>query len=113
MIIDETDLIQAYATVIAGVLIFMTVQRLFEWKEQFDEKSSRLLQLREKAIQDKEAFREQLKLLEANRRKGLVEDREVYEDPNVVKGYKDQKRHLEGQIRMWDDKIDRTNKLLY
>jgi hypothetical protein len=113
MIIDETDLIQAYATVIAGVLIFMTMQRLFEWKERFDEKSSRLLQLREKVIQDKEAFREQLKLLEANRRKGLVEDREVYEDPNVVKGYKDQKRHLEGQIRMWDDKIDRTNKLLY
>jgi hypothetical protein len=49
MTIDDSVLIQVYATVLTGVLIFMTVQRLFEWKERFEEKSSRLIQLGENA----------------------------------------------------------------
>jgi hypothetical protein len=58
MIIEDTVLIQVYATVLAGILIFMTVQRLFEWKERFEEKSSKLLQLRGNAITERETHQE-------------------------------------------------------
>jgi ammonia channel protein AmtB len=56
MDIYGTVLIQVYATVLTGVLFFMTVQRLFEWRERFEEKSSRLIQLREKIMEEKMYF---------------------------------------------------------
>ena len=107
MNIDSSVLIQVYSTVLAGVLIFMTVQRLFEWKERFEEKSFRLLQLRENALRDREEHEDDLNRLEVTRREGLVSDRELYEQPNVIKGYQDAKKRFEGLIRMKDNDINR------
>lgn len=51
MIIDDPLLIQVYSTVLAGILIFFTIQRHFEYTEEFERASSRLLKQRENAIE--------------------------------------------------------------
>src|ERR687892_512721 len=105
MIADDSVLIQVYSTVLAGVLIFMTVQRLFEWKELFEEKSSKLLQLRGNAITERETYQEELDRLKRSRRRNLELDRELYESSEMTKQFEDAKKRLEGQIRMKDDEF--------
>ena len=113
MIADDSVLIQVYSTVLAGVLIFMTVQRLFEWKELFEEKSSKLLQLRGNAITERETYQEELDRLKRSRRRNLELDRELYESSEMTKQFEDAKKRLEGQIRMKDDEFRRLRDDLY
>jgi hypothetical protein len=111
MIADDSVLIQVYSTVLAGVLIFMTVQRLFEWKELFEEKSSKLLQLRGNAITERETYQEELDRLKRSRRRNLELDRVLCE--SLTKQFEDAKKRLEGQIRLKDDEFRRVRDDLY
>ena len=45
--IDNSILVQAYTTVLARILIFVTLERHFMGKEIFDEKSDKLRKKRE------------------------------------------------------------------
>ena len=113
MTIGETVLVQVYATVLVGILIFMTVQRLFEWRERFEEKSSRLIQLRENAIKDKEALQDELDRHEKSW-KGTIELSPSFStNPDYTKPYEDEMKRLQGLIRMKDDEINRRIDDLY
>jgi len=55
--IDDNNLIQAAATVLAGVLIFLTFERHFEQSTEYQWKLDRLLDKRNDAIEKQDALR--------------------------------------------------------
>jgi hypothetical protein len=70
-IIDDTVLIQVYATVLVGILIFFTIQRHFEYGSDFTKKSGRLLKQRENVLKEKSAYEDDLKRLKDERDKNV------------------------------------------
>lgn len=109
MIIDDTILIQVYATVLAGILIFFTIQRHFGWKEVFEEKSRKLRQLRDDARAEGIAYREELLRLEASRERNIRENPSHHTLPDVTTEFENEKKHLMGRIRMKEDDFERLN----
>ena len=56
--IDNSILVQAYTTVLAGILIFVTLERYFMGKKIFNEKSDKLRKKREELIEKKLALQD-------------------------------------------------------
>lgn len=113
MIIDDTLLIQVYATVLVGVLIFLTVQRHFEYTEDFQVESRRLRRQRENAIEEIQAYKDGLRRLIASREKNADLAPSYYNRPDVKAEFESEKKRLERLIKEKGDEFVRLNKELY
>jgi hypothetical protein len=67
MIIDETVLIQAYATVLVGVIIFLTLQRRFEFQGVFELWSGKLRLQRDDVMEERKGFEAKLENVKTSR----------------------------------------------
>jgi predicted RNase H-like nuclease (RuvC/YqgF family) len=91
MTIDDPVLIQVYATVLTGVLIFMTVQRLFE------SESKRLSHEKKDAEEDEEKYKNEL---------GVVENHlQRNKDPDIIKMLEDQRKEWKSIIDLTETRI--------
>ena len=100
MTIDEPVLIQVYATVLTGIFIFMTVQRLFEGKGDYEKESKRLNQEKEDAEKDKETNTRALTALHTSWTR--------YQNPKKEE-YKNQTQKLKTRIKAQDVVIEKIN----
>jgi hypothetical protein len=69
--IDNNILIQAFTTVLAGILIFVTLERHFIWKELFNENSEKMRRNREEVIEERLALEDKLHKHYLERRKNV------------------------------------------
>ncbi|MGH9953314.1 MAG: hypothetical protein ACRD5J_16980 [Nitrososphaeraceae archaeon] len=113
MIIDDTLLIQVYSTVLAGILIFFTIQRHFEYTEEFERASSRLLKQRENAIEEIRVYKDALRRLTASRDKNVELAPSYYNRPDVKAEFESEKNRLERLINKKGDEFVSLNKNLY
>jgi hypothetical protein len=100
MTIDGTVLIQVYATVLTGVLIFMTVQRLFEGKDDYELESSRLNKQKKYVEVDKQTAKNELKTLETHLER-LDDDRFLNKQQ-----IEEIKKQFESKMQIWKAVIE-------
>jgi lipopolysaccharide export LptBFGC system permease protein LptF len=100
MTIDGTVLIQVYATVLTGVLIFMTVQRLFEGKDDYELESSRLNKQKKYVEVDKQTAKNELKTLETHLER-LDDDRFLNKQQ-----IEEIKKQIESKMQIWKAVIE-------
>jgi len=101
--IDDNNLIQAAGTVLAGALIFLTLEKSFEQKTEYQRQLDRLLDKRNTAFKERENLQGQL-----DRLKILWEAANPPspdEDPIAYENFEKEKNPLVNQIRHKDIEI--------
>lgn len=111
--IDDNNLIQAAATVLAGVLIFLTFERHFEQSTEYQRKLDRLLDKRNDAIKEQDALRSQIKRITVERNKNIELSPSYGEDPVTRQQFENQIHRLNGQILKFNDEIQRLSQNMY
>lgn len=99
MIIDDTLLIQVYSTVLVGVLIFFTIQRHFQYHDDFKTESRRLLKDRTVAYTEMEIYQDELRRLENSRAKNVRDAPERFNHPDSKKEYESEKNRLKCLVK--------------
>lgn len=108
-IIDDTVLIQVYATVLVGILIFFTIQRHFEYESDFTKKSGQLLKQRENVLKEKSAYEDDLKRLKDERDKNV----KAAPDRFKVEDYEPRIKSLENLIDEKGTELTTTQDEMY
>jgi hypothetical protein len=106
--IDDSSLIQVFATVLIGVLIFLTLERRFERKEDYIKKFDKLNEERDSLFKELSELQDERLRVKSEHSKN-VEFNPMYRgDPIHVTKFKRTMNDLNGKIAEKCDKIKTT-----
>jgi magnesium-transporting ATPase (P-type) len=108
MIIDDGVLTQAYATVLAGAVIFLTLQRRFEYEEVYEVKSNKFRLQRDNLREEIKNYGGRLNSLLKSRDKNLQAAYDRFIQPEYSEPFEAEKNSLEGLISMKNHELTMT-----